>query len=198
MKEAFRATKEMLRQAERRNWESNDDMASLVQEDDSIWTAILLVQALLFCFVFSPPLSFQKNICFPTNFPTKPLLCWFKRRLSFSWEKRVFSHQFPTKPANSHTCCGGRRGMSPCLGGFNQTQTVSNLLMPTLCPASLPFRERLARAVPAANADKALDWSRLAAAETTEALASDEASSLVEVNSGGHVSLLLLGWIFRL
>ncbi|CAJ1356470.1 unnamed protein product [Effrenium voratum] len=107
----------MLRQAERRNWESNDDMASLVQEDDS---------------------------------------------------------------------------MSPCLGGFNQTQTVSNLLMPTLCPASLPFRERLARAVPAANADKALDWSRLAAAETTEALASDEASSLVEVNSGGHVFFALL------
>ena len=57
--------------------------------------------------------------------------------------------------------------------------------MRTLCPASLTFRERLARAIPAKDVGTAMNWSRLAAAETTEALA--EASSKMEINSGGYV-----------
>ena len=68
---------------------------------------------------------------------------------------------------------------------------VSNILMRTLCPASLTFRERLARAIPAKDVGAPgvpLDWSRLAAAETTEALA-EEAASKVEINSGGYVAM---------
>jgi hypothetical protein len=68
---------------------------------------------------------------------------------------------------------------------------VSSILMRTLCPASLTFRERLARAIPAKDVGAPgvpLDWSRLAAAETTEALA-EEAASKVEINSGGYVAV---------
>ena len=71
---------------------------------------------------------------------------------------------------------------------------VSSILMRTLCPASLTFRERLARAIPAKDVGAPgvpLDWSRLAAAETTEALEAlaEEAASKVEINSGGYVAV---------
>ncbi|CAE7469986.1 Dual specificity protein phosphatase PHS1 [Symbiodinium microadriaticum] len=85
-------------------------------------------------------------------------------------------------------------GMSPCFSEV-PSDFQSNLLMRTLCPASLPFRDRLARATPARDVQSALDWTALAAAETTEALArdaEDESAGKVEINSGGQVFFGLL------
>eukprot|EP00913_Durusdinium_trenchii_P024375 g22884.t1 len=67
--------------------------------------------------------------------------------------------------------------------------------MPTLSPASLPFRERLRSARPAGDCAGSICWSRMVAAETSEALGVEGgtgASRLVEINSGGVVFFVLL------
>ncbi|CAK9028623.1 ABC transporter A family member 12 (ABC transporter ABCA.12) (AtABCA12) (Putative ABC2 homolog 16) [Durusdinium trenchii] len=85
--------------------------------------------------------------------------------------------------------------MSPCFKDLDNTLTVSNTLMPTLSPASLPFRERLRSARPAGDCAGSICWSRMVAAETSEALGVEGgtgASRLVEINSGGVVFFVLL------
>eukprot|EP00931_Biecheleriopsis_adriatica_P072731 TRINITY_DN47146_c0_g1_i1.p1 TRINITY_DN47146_c0_g1~~TRINITY_DN47146_c0_g1_i1.p1 ORF type:complete len:680 (+),score=196.20 TRINITY_DN47146_c0_g1_i1:106-2145(+) len=86
--------------------------------------------------------------------------------------------------------------ITPCFGvETNAAFQVCEELLRTLCPASLPFRQRLGHAVPAA-VEGPLAWTHLLAAESTEVLgAESEASELaakVEVNSGGQVFFALL------
>lgn len=73
---------------------------------------------------------------------------------------------------------------------------------PSLMPGLLSFHKRLLRAAPAANVTSRVDWSRLAAVETIDALTESSPSSprkdgrqsfdVVQVNTGGQVFFALL------
>ena len=154
----------------------------------------MLCNILWFCFDLDLILSFSSALV--ARFSNSLLACWLAMTESLAATKDMLRLSAPNRtwhesPDDMTFLVQEDDTMSPCFKDFNESFMVSNVLMPTLCPASLPFRERLSRAAPAEDVGN-LAWSRLAAAETSEALQDEDPSGVLEINSGGVVFFALL------